>query len=118
GGASREAEARRYYAEALQSALHSKLAPIALDIFVGVAQLHLRRSETQRAGELLALAEHHSASTDATQKQARNRSTALAPLSSNAQKATSHAQLLDWQIVAHRLVEELSAPHWNPPIAI
>jgi hypothetical protein len=72
-GEQRHAEARHHFQQALALAIKHQLAPIALDVCVGVAQLLAQEGATEQAVELLALAEHHEASTFETKQNARHR---------------------------------------------
>lgn len=69
----RQAEARFYFRQTLKLALDHQLAPIALDVCIGVAQLLAEGGEIEHAIELLALAEYHEASTFETRMKARDR---------------------------------------------
>ncbi len=126
-GEKRIQEARRRYGEALQLAFTHGLAPVALDVFVGVAQLDIRAGNLQRGSELLELATHHDASTYETQMKTQQQLAELSAHISHAQRThTPHTQSheSDWQITVQRLVEELRTsvgenqalvPHNLPP---
>ncbi len=70
-GEPRQAEARQYFQQALELATELQVAPIALEVCVGVAQLLAQAGDVERAVELLALAEQHEASTFETKENAR-----------------------------------------------
>jgi predicted Ser/Thr protein kinase len=95
-------------------ALNQKVAPVSLDVFVGVAFLLTGRGERQKALELLFLTEHHSASTAETKETARRyrteQSTDLSPQEVAAAKA--RGETLDWEAMAEQLGTELSDPDW------
>ncbi|MBE2220557.1 MAG: protein kinase [Anaerolineae bacterium] len=104
-GESRTGEACRFYRLALQVACSHKLAPVALDVFTGVAPLLLHAGKVQRAVALLSLAEKHPASSGATREAAR---LALEELPAHEVAAEhSREQLPDWREMAAGLVEEL-----------
>jgi predicted ATPase/pimeloyl-ACP methyl ester carboxylesterase len=109
--AAREPEARQAFGQALRLTVKHGLAPVALDVFVGVAPLLAREDETQRAVELLSLARHHPASTHETKEKARHRLTELSGDDLHADlasRAVAQGLLLDWRGQASRLFEELS----------
>jgi tetratricopeptide (TPR) repeat protein len=102
----RHAEARRYYRQALDLSLKHQLAPIALDVFVGVAQLLACVGQMENATELLALAEGHEASTFETQKNARSNLAKLVDqlVSEQARVAQARGRTLDlWTSVGRVL---------------
>jgi tetratricopeptide (TPR) repeat protein len=72
-GDHRHPEARNYFRQALDLALEHQLAPIALDVCVGVAQLLAQADEMEQAAQLLTLADQHEASTFETKEKARRR---------------------------------------------
>jgi predicted ATPase/DNA-binding SARP family transcriptional activator len=105
-GEQRHAEARQYFRQALELATKHQMAPIALDICVGVAQLQAQAGETERAIELLTLVAHHAASTFATKEKARQRlATMLDQMSPEAtQVARSSGRKRDlWAVVQELL---------------
>jgi predicted ATPase/transcriptional regulator with XRE-family HTH domain len=69
-GKHRHAEARDYFWQALELATEHQLAPIALDVCVGVARLLALVGKTEQAVELLTLAKRHEASTFQTRNTA------------------------------------------------
>ncbi|MCB0212553.1 MAG: tetratricopeptide repeat protein, partial [Anaerolineae bacterium] len=70
-GEQRHNEARKYFRQALELSTKHQVAPIALDVCVGVAQLLAQTEDIEQAVELLALAEHHEATTFETKGRAR-----------------------------------------------
>lgn len=108
-GEPRYAEARQYFRQALELAMEHQLAPIALDVSVGVAQLLARAGDVERTVELLTLAEQHEASTFETKEKARQLLTKLADQlpPGTAQAAVARGKMLDWQLTATRLIAEL-----------
>jgi tetratricopeptide (TPR) repeat protein len=64
-------EARQFFRQALELATKHQLAPIALEVGVGVARLRVQAGELEQAIELLTLVEQHEASTFETRKRAR-----------------------------------------------
>lgn len=107
----REQEARQYFAQALQLATRQRLAPLVLDVFIGMAELLVREGDLQVAVELLTLAEGHSAGTHETKEKADRRLAALADrLPADAVAAASaQSQTLDWHSTTDRLIRELSS---------
>lgn len=105
-------EPHQHYQQALQLAIKHQVAPVALDIFVGVAPLVAERGERPRALELLFLAQHHSASTAKTRGMAHRYQAELSHyLSSEAVAAAkARAETLDWRATASGLIEELFQP--------
>lgn len=65
-----QTEARHYFGQALELAAEQKLAPIALDVFVGIAKLLALAGKVELGIELLSLAKYHSASTFETKEKA------------------------------------------------
>lgn len=108
-GEHRHAEARETFRQALELAIKHQLAPIALDVFVGVARLRVLAGATEPAIDLLALAAQHEASTFETRKRASQflaeQFGHLRPEAS--QPSQAHGVQLDWQQAARQLVEEL-----------
>lgn len=108
-GQHRYAEARETFRQALELAIKHQLAPIALDIFVGVARLRALAGAIEQAIDLLTLAALHEASTFATRKHARQflaeQTGHLRPEAN--QPFQAHGVQLDWQQAARQLVEEL-----------
>jgi tetratricopeptide (TPR) repeat protein len=98
-GTDRQAEAGARWQQALQQALNYRLAPVALEVFEGLAHLLAQTDRTQEAIELLALAEYHSASSYETQQKAGQRLAALmASLSPEAARAAeARGQRLNWE---------------------
>ena len=70
-GEQRHAEARQHFRQALELATKHQMAPVALDVCVGVARLLAYDSNLMQAVELLALSEPHEASTFETREKAR-----------------------------------------------
>ena len=70
-GEHRHAEARQHFRQALELSTKHQLAPVALDVCVGVARLLATAEKTEQAVECLTLAEQHEASTFETRKNAR-----------------------------------------------
>ena len=102
--------ARQYFSQALQLALKHRLAPLALDVFAGVAEVVAPAGESPLAVELLALAEDHPASTHETRERARLRFgqlSAAMPIS-DAQTARARGEALDWREAAGSLVTQLA----------
>lgn len=81
----RHPEARDYFRQALDLATEHELAPIALDVCLGMSQLLAQANEMEQAAELLTLAEQHDASTFETKEKARR---LLAELESQLSPAT------------------------------
>jgi predicted ATPase/DNA-binding SARP family transcriptional activator len=108
-GEKRGLEAEQIYRETLQVALKHRLAPIALDVFVGLARRLAAKGAFYRADELLALAARHRASTAETRGRAgalqSELSARMAMMSATA--AHSAGLMLDWQDMARRLLEDL-----------
>ncbi|HEX6383212.1 MAG TPA: tetratricopeptide repeat protein, partial [Anaerolineae bacterium] len=103
-------QARQYFSQALQLALKHRLAPVALDVFVGVAELVAPAGEAPRAVDLLALVEHHPASTHETREKARMRLSQLSaamPIP-DIQTARMQGQALDWREAASSLITQLN----------
>ena len=69
-GTQRHAEARQHFQQALEIAIELQLAPIALHVCVGVAQLLAHEGKLEQAAELAALAEQHDATAFATKQSA------------------------------------------------
>lgn len=107
----REYEIRQYYTEALRLAMQQRLAPLALDVFVGAAGLVARGGESHWALELLSLAEHHPAGTYEIKEKARRGLAELAATWPVDMPPTikGRSQNLDWQAMTKRLIQELSS---------
>jgi predicted ATPase/transcriptional regulator with XRE-family HTH domain len=69
-GEQRHAEARHAFQQALELSAKHQMAPIVLDVCVGVARLQAKAGKTEQAVELVSLAKEHDASTFETRKQA------------------------------------------------
>ena len=101
-------EARQHFRHALGLATKHDLAPVALDVFVGVARLLAQIGKSQHSLELLALVEHHPSSTFETQRKARQ---ALADLADTlppdvVTTAEERGRVQDlWQTVEELLAE-------------
>lgn len=110
-GAHRRSEAGRHFQQALELAIKHQVAPIALDVYVRVAQLWVQTGDVERAVELLTLAEQHEASTFETREKARHNLTEwMDRLPPEVLQATqTRSRTLDWQIAVRRLIEALSA---------
>jgi tetratricopeptide (TPR) repeat protein len=110
-GEHRYAEARQYFRQALALATKHQMAPVALDVCVGVAQLLAHIRDLAGAVELLALAEHHEASTFETKQKAHQRlvefTSQLQPEIAHTAQAQGRTREL-WAIVAE-IVDALAA---------
>jgi predicted ATPase/DNA-binding SARP family transcriptional activator len=102
-GEDHHSEARACFRQALELALAYELAPVALDVFVLVAQFLARLRNETFALEILALAEQHEASTFDTQERARVGGRRLSE-----QPPAEGFPSLDWRQMAQRLLETLS----------
>jgi tetratricopeptide (TPR) repeat protein len=107
-GQAGQAKATPYFNRALRLSLKHRLAPIALDIFVGAAGLLAQANEAQAAIDLLALARYHPASSYETIEKAGQ---ALAELATNlpaGQTAVPSAppKNFDWQATAEQLIKD------------
>jgi hypothetical protein len=76
-GEQRHAEARHYFRQALELSTKHQIAPVALDVCVGIARLLALGRKTEQAVALLMLAKQHEASTFETRKNARQLLTEL-----------------------------------------
>ncbi|MBV7334797.1 protein kinase [Chloroflexi bacterium TSY] len=105
-------DAQDNYHQALTWSIKHRLAPIALDIFVGAAKLSVPDGDIQQAVELLSLAEYHPAGTFETKENARRLWDKLAAdLPSEAVTgAKARGQTLDWQATAQQLISDLAQP--------
>ena len=108
-GEPRRVEALETYRRALELALAHELAPIALDVFVGLATHLAQSGELEQAVELLALAEGHEASTFETREKARRHLVELLGQLSpdEAGAAQSRGQTLDLRAAAQLLLVEV-----------
>jgi predicted ATPase/DNA-binding SARP family transcriptional activator len=104
-GEHRHTEARRYFQQALALAIEHQLAPIALDVCIGVAQLRAQSGEMQTAIELLTLAAHHEASTFETRENARQLLVKL--LDQAPAEATQVARSPEWDRGLWNIVQDL-----------
>ena len=77
-GTEQRPAAVRYYQQALSITLETEMVPVTLDILRGIAELLIRDEAHEQAIELLALAQHHTASTHETKEKAKARLTELA----------------------------------------
>ena len=103
-GDTRRDEARQYLREALELSTTYEMAPVALDVCLGVAHLLAQTNEMERAVELATLAEQHEASTFETKEKARQLLTELEDqLPSDAAQATQ-----DLWITVQELLAELA----------
>ncbi|MEJ2711040.1 MAG: tetratricopeptide repeat protein [Anaerolineales bacterium] len=114
-GGDRLVEARRFYRQSLELAIAHNLAPVAMDVFLGVAILLIEVREFRQAAELLSLCEHHPASKYATRDAARQSFSQLeSDLVEHTQGLTkAGAPTLEWQATAQSLVEQLSDIDWG-----
>lgn len=112
-GEHRHPEAAQYFRQALELATEHQVAPIALDICVGTAQLLAQTGEMEHAVELLALAEQHEASTFETRRKARQLLAEVVDQLSPeaAQAAQARGRTLDWQTAARQLIETLATEY-------
>jgi predicted ATPase/DNA-binding SARP family transcriptional activator/Tfp pilus assembly protein PilF len=108
-GEHRQGEARDYFRQALELATEHQLAPLALDVCVGVARLRAQTGKREQAVELLALAARHEASTFETRERARQYLAELLDQlpSEVRQAARARGQRLDWRQTAKHLIDEL-----------
>jgi tetratricopeptide (TPR) repeat protein len=106
----RKAEARQYFSQALQLSVRHRLAPFALDAFVGIAGLLACTGEKQYATHLLALAEQDAASAYETTEKARSLRNELKTDTADDVLTPGRApdQTLDWQAMAEQTIEVLS----------
>ncbi|HEX6303084.1 MAG TPA: tetratricopeptide repeat protein, partial [Anaerolineales bacterium] len=97
--------AREYYRHALRPALEHRLAPITLDVFVGLSALYAHAGDDVTALELLHLAYAHPASSDKTKTDAHERLDQLDPQDEShlLEKARKSGEDLDWRAMAARL---------------
>lgn len=110
-GSAQYPHAREHYQRALRLAVAHRLAPIALDVFYGLARLHEQERDVGTAWQLLQLASQHPASTNKTN------SDAQALLSEierkHGHRALEAAELSggtgDWKATARQLIEKSSA---------
>lgn len=102
-GDQRQAEARQYYLRALQLSLKHKLAPFALEIFVGLARHLARGGDMDILPRLLSLAEQHPASHYETRQNARG---LLADLAAAGRDITP-GPAAGWPAVAEEVVAGL-----------
>jgi tetratricopeptide (TPR) repeat protein len=109
-GERRHAEARQHFRQALDLAREYEVAPIALDICVGAAQLLAHMGGLEHAVELLTLAEQHEASTFDTRERARHHlAEAVDQLPAEVMRAAqAQGRRLDWQTAARQLIETLT----------
>jgi tetratricopeptide (TPR) repeat protein len=107
-GEPRQPEASDYFRQALKLALQHRLAPVALDVLLGLAGLLAARVQSPRAVELASLVEQHPASSHQTRVEARQQLselTAMLPADEFA-AAKFRSQSQDWRTVAENLIEE------------
>ena len=109
-GEYRYPEARDYFRQALKLAMEHQLAPIALDVCLGVAQLLIRTDEVERAVELLILVEQHEAGVFDARERARHNLIQLGyQLPSEAAQATqAQGERPDLWATAQALLVELA----------
>ena len=100
-GQERQTAAKQYYRHALELSTRHNLAPFALEVFVGVAQLLTQVGEAETIAQLLALARHHPAGTTATKEKARR-------LLKELPAAQVSDPLLDWRTEAEQIIGLLS----------
>jgi tetratricopeptide (TPR) repeat protein len=112
-GQQRYAESGQHYVQALQLSVAHKLAPIVMDVFIGVAGLNLQIDNKQKALNLLILIESHPASTAETRKSARKY---LADLDfdqfADSGEVDTGLQLQEWQVTAAELVDVIVKANW------
>jgi tetratricopeptide (TPR) repeat protein len=110
-GAHRHAEARQHFRQALELAIRYGLAPIALDVCVGVARLLAYHGNLIQAVELLTLAEQHEASTFETRAKARHQMAEMRDALSGAmaQTTTDQEQTPDLWGTVQALLARLTA---------
>lgn len=120
----RRVEAQRHYQQALQWARQYGLAPLALDVFVGLAGMLLRGGDGETAVALLTLAQNHTASPYETRQRA---AALLAEAPGNLSPALLQAamsQQPEWDEAAGLVLGKLAAeqveiapvvPHNLPP---
>jgi predicted ATPase len=108
-GEQRHAEARQYFRQALELATKYQVAPIALDICVGAAQLLAQAGGVEQAIELLILAEQHEASTFETREKARQR---LAELMNQAPSEAAEATTAPSEVVVRIQKREKARDLW------
>jgi tetratricopeptide (TPR) repeat protein len=103
----RAAEVRQYLRQALTLAAQHRLAPIALEVCLGMGRLLAQAGEAEQAIELLALAEQHEASTFETRQMARQ---SLAEVVERLPAAASQTQgrALDLWETVHNLLNSTS----------
>ncbi|MBV7333124.1 AAA family ATPase [Chloroflexi bacterium TSY] len=113
----RHREASHCFQQALELAVKHRLAPIALDLFVGIINLFGQTNHTPHSLELLSLAKHHAASTYETKENAHQKR--MASTTDLATEVVSAAEAkgrsLDWQETAQHLIENLASSGQNAP---
>ncbi len=111
GDSARRIEAQRYYQQALEWARQYGLAPLALDLFVGLAEMLLPEGDMETAVTLLSLAQTHTAATAATRQQAAELLAKTTAHLSPAAVQAAVAQRPDWQDAAALVLEKLAGLH-------
>ncbi|NCF66971.1 MAG: tetratricopeptide repeat protein [Chloroflexi bacterium] len=110
-GERRHMEAIDFFQQGLEGAVKHQMAPLALDIFVGVVHLLADAGEMKRAVELLVLAEQQEASTFETKERARHLLAELAaqlpPGEFEAAQALGQQKEL-WTAHTHELLVEMA----------
>lgn len=101
----RRVEAQRHYQQALQWARQYGLAPLALDVFVGLAEMLLRGGDGETAVALLALAQNHTASQRETRQRA---TTLLAEAAKTFSVGLPPTGYLDWEEAGKLALEKLA----------
>ena len=109
-GEARHDEARQHFRQTLELAAKQQMAPLALDVCLGVARLLAHTDQIAHAVELAALAEQHEASTFETKEKARQLLAELGDQLSpeTVEAARAGGQNLDWQRTATRLMANLA----------
>ena len=101
-------EASAYFRQALKLALEHRLAPVALDVFPGLAGLLAAGEPSGRAVELAPLVEQHPVSSQQTRQEAWRQLAELAAMlpADEFAAAKSRSQSQDWRTMAEMLIEE------------
>lgn len=102
-GNQRRGEAKQCFAQALQLSVRHKLAPFALDAFVGVGHLLADAGDRRGAARLLALTARYPATAYETRAKAR------CLLEQLAGEAPAVAPPANWQTVAQQMIARLTA---------
>jgi tetratricopeptide (TPR) repeat protein len=118
-GEPRQPEASDYFRQALKLALEHRLAPVALDVFLGLAGLLATGEQPPHAVELASLVEQHPASSHQTRAEARRQLAELAAIlpADEFAAAKSRSRTLDWQTTARQIIEEADTREASAPRA-